>query len=152
MNTSKKNLLILSLLLICTAAISTLKAQPGTSKDYKKYPYWKDMMDDPTTNFFEIQKAFNLFWEGKKMPMEEKDIMNEQEEKLKNNFVNKVFKSKELKEQQEQLALEALAFDVKRYRRWLIQTEPYIHDDGSIMSAEERLELCRKHYEELNTK
>lgn len=146
----RNKLLALILLLICVATTKKTQAQSGTAKDYTKYPYWKDMINDPNTNYFEVQKAFNLFWEGKEMPLEEDDIMNEKEEKLKNNFVNRVFKSKELKEQQEQMELEALAFDIKKYRRWLIQTEPYIHDDGSIMSDEEKLALWRKHYEELN--
>ena len=81
--------------------------------------------------------------------MEEAEMMNEKEGRLKNNFVNKLFKAKELKEQQEERELEALAFEIKKFRRWLIQTEPYIHDDGSIMSTEEKLALYKKHYEEL---
>lgn len=113
---------------------------------YKTSPVWKDMINDPDANYFEVQKAFKLFWEGKEMPLEEDDIIGEKR-KLKNNFINRTFNARELKEQQER---EELAFDCKKYRRWLIKTEPYIHDDGSIMSAEERLELWRKHYEELN--
>ena len=113
---------------------------------YRSTPVWKDMLDDPNANFFEVQKAFNLFWEGKEMPAEENDIIGENH-RLKNNFINRIFNAKELKEQQ---AREALSFDCKKYRWWLIKTEPFIHDDGSIMSSEERIELWKKHYEELN--
>ena len=113
---------------------------------YRSTPVWKDMLDDPNANFFEVQKAFNLFWEGKEMPTEENDIIGENH-RLKNNFINRTFNAKELKEQQER---EALSFECKKYRWWLIKTEPFIHDDGSIMSSEERLELWKKHYEELN--
>lgn len=36
-------------------------------KDYKSYPYWIDMMKDPNANFFETQKAFNEYWEGREV-------------------------------------------------------------------------------------
>lgn len=113
---------------------------------YKANPVWKEMMDDPNANYFEVQKAFDLFWEGKEMPLEEDEIIGEKR-KLKDTFINRLFNAQELKEQQER---EDLAFDCKRYRRWLIKTEPYIHDDGSIMSTGERLELWKRHYQELN--
>jgi len=38
-----------------------------TQKDYSSYPYWIDMMQDPNANFFETQKAFNEYWEGREM-------------------------------------------------------------------------------------
>jgi len=113
---------------------------------YKTSPVWKDMMEDPNANFFEVQKAFQLFWDGKEMPLEEDEIIGEKR-RLKNNFLNRTFYARELKEQ---ILCESLAFDCKKYRWWLIKTEPYIHDDGSIMSSEEKLELWKRHYEELN--
>lgn len=36
-------------------------------KDYSNYPYWIDMMQDPKANFFEIQKAFYTYWEGREV-------------------------------------------------------------------------------------
>lgn len=45
---------------------STAKSQT-TNKDYKSYPYWIDMMQDPNANFFETQKAFYDYWEGKEI-------------------------------------------------------------------------------------
>lgn len=36
-------------------------------KDYKSYPYWIDMMQDPDANFFETQKAFYAYWEGREV-------------------------------------------------------------------------------------
>jgi hypothetical protein len=144
----RNQLLAFIFILFCFTSIKKAGAQTAT-KDYTKYPYWKDMINDPATNFFEAKKAFDLFWKGKEMPIEEEDVMGEKEEKLKNNLANRLFRAKELKEQQAQQALEALAFDVKRYRHWLIETEPYIHDDGSIMSTEERLEIWKRHYGEL---
>ena len=36
-------------------------------KDYRNYPHWIDMMQDPQANFFETQRAFNAYWKGRKV-------------------------------------------------------------------------------------
>jgi hypothetical protein len=126
--------------------IASGQTQTSETTSYKDYPMWKDMINDPHANFFEVQKAFQVFWEGKSLPTDEDDIIGEKR-KLKNNLINRTFNAGELKEQAER---EALAFDCRKYRWWLIKTEPFIHDDGSIMSDEEQLELWKNHYEELN--
>lgn len=156
MNKQLKKLLMTGtcLLVMCICRLSNAQQNQFsmTEKEalktalYKTSPVWKEMINDPNANYFEVQKAFKIFWEGKKMPLEEDDIIGEKR-KLKDNFLNRTFNARELKEQQE---LEALAFDCKRYRRWLIKAEPYLRDDGSIMSAEERLELWKRHHEELD--
>jgi hypothetical protein len=122
-----------------------LKSEASVTALYKASPVWKEMLDDPNANFFEVQKAFQLFWEGKEQPQEEDEIIGEKRN-LKNNLINRTFNARELKEQAER---EALLFDCKKYHWWLKKTEPYVRDDGSIMSYEERLELWKKHYEEL---
>ncbi|MPL69083.1 hypothetical protein SDC9_14816 [bioreactor metagenome] len=35
--------------------------------DTASYPYWVEMMQDPSANFFETQKAFNTYWEGREI-------------------------------------------------------------------------------------
>jgi hypothetical protein len=110
---------------------------------YRNTPVWKDMIDDTTANFFVVQKAFELFWNGKELPEEEDEVIGEKG-RLKNTFINRIFNGRELKEQQ---LRESLSFDYKRYRRWLIKTEPYIKDDGSIMTPTERLELWNQNSE-----
>jgi hypothetical protein len=133
--------------------ISTLnsKAQQASTSDttrYKLYrtdPVWINMLDDTTANYFEVQKAFALFWEGKPLPEEEEEVIGEKG-RLKNNLINRLFNARELKEQ---ALREAYAFDYKRYRRWLIKMEPYVKEDGSIMTPSERLQLWKDHYSEL---
>ncbi len=34
-------------------------------RDYKTYPVWLDLMQDPTANFFEVQRAFYTYWQGR---------------------------------------------------------------------------------------
>lgn len=35
--------------------------------DTANYPYWIEMMQDPSINFFETQKAFNTYWENREV-------------------------------------------------------------------------------------
>ncbi|HXC04283.1 MAG TPA: hypothetical protein VNZ86_05980 [Bacteroidia bacterium] len=132
------------------ASLNPVKAQQANASiDYARYPYWIVLMDDPKANFFEVQKAFDAFWAGKQMPPEENDIIGEQGKMLKNTYFNRLFNAKELKEQQER---EQLAFACKRYRHWVLITEPYLLPDGTIMSPEQRLILWQNHLSELNGK
>ena len=39
---------------------------PAT-KNYSEYPYWIEMMQDRSVNFYETQKAFNEYWEGREV-------------------------------------------------------------------------------------
>ena len=113
---------------------------------YRDTPVWKDMLDDTTANYFEVQKAFALFWEGKELPEEEDDVIGENG-RLQNNFINRVFRGEELRSQQ---LRDAYAFDYKRYQHWLLRMEPYVQEDGRILYPYERLQLWRQHYEELD--
>jgi PKD repeat protein/photosystem II stability/assembly factor-like uncharacterized protein len=36
-----------------------------TPGDTANYPYWIEMMEDPTANFFKVQRAFNLYWDNR---------------------------------------------------------------------------------------
>ena len=48
------------------------KAQQQTTPtpfagDTASYPYWIEMMQDPSVNFFKVQKAFNTYWKDRKV-------------------------------------------------------------------------------------
>jgi photosystem II stability/assembly factor-like uncharacterized protein len=43
-----------------------IKAQ-DTVRDYKSYPYWIGMMQNPEANFYETQNAFNEYWENREV-------------------------------------------------------------------------------------
>ncbi len=42
-------------------------SQAQETKDYKNYPYWSEMMQEPEANFAEVQKAFYTYWEGREI-------------------------------------------------------------------------------------
>jgi PKD repeat protein/photosystem II stability/assembly factor-like uncharacterized protein len=35
--------------------------------EYRQFPYWVEMRQDPETNFYETQKAFELYWEDREV-------------------------------------------------------------------------------------
>ena len=38
-----------------------------SEKDYRNYPHWIEIMQDPQANFFETQNAFYTYWKGRKI-------------------------------------------------------------------------------------
>lgn len=58
--------LLIVFCLVLSSFISSGQDQ-SNERDYRNYPYWVDMMQDPNANFFETQKAFYTYWEGREM-------------------------------------------------------------------------------------
>ena len=68
MNKKRLALLLLSgLLLLGCGTVSAQNKSNNFTKDYASNPLWMDMMLDPNGNFFEIQKAFYTYWEGREI-------------------------------------------------------------------------------------
>ena len=63
------------LLLLVACMISFHGNAQSSNLNYSKYPYWITMMDDSTANYFEAQKAYDSFWKGKVIPLEEEETM-----------------------------------------------------------------------------
>ena len=127
---------MLTLLMISSDLISQT-----TSKriNYSKHPYWIEMMNDPKANYFETVKAYEQFWQNKKIPLEEDDIIGQtKKEPTKNNFLSKWFKSKEEREEEE---IKKYSFEIKKFKHWKLKVTPFVQEDGTILDADERLKL-----------
>jgi len=46
---------------------SSFSQNTNFNKNYAEYPYWIEMMQDKSVNFYETQKAFNEYWEGREV-------------------------------------------------------------------------------------
>ncbi|OQX74089.1 MAG: hypothetical protein B6D61_11890, partial [Bacteroidetes bacterium 4484_249] len=49
---------------------SNLISQTNTNQnnpDFSEYPYWIEMMQDESVNFYDVQNAFNTYWEGREI-------------------------------------------------------------------------------------
>jgi photosystem II stability/assembly factor-like uncharacterized protein len=58
-------ILVTLFLLMFSISLTAQTKSTTTPKDYASYPYWMEMMQDPNGNFFETQKAFYTYWEGR---------------------------------------------------------------------------------------
>ena len=86
-------------------------------KDYAVYPWWVEMMDDTTANYFEVQKAFDAFWEGKIIPVREENEM-----RPIHDPANQALPPIDTK----------WVAEVKSYRAWLRYYEFLHEEDGTI--------------------
>jgi len=111
-----------------------------SEKSYLKNPHWIEMMEDTLANYNEIQKAFGLYFEKHELPKEEDEIIgmrsaDEEEKKSKESWLKRVFsKSRSMDENE-------LAFAVKKYKHWLLMTEPWVQVDGRILYPNERKKI-----------
>ncbi|MCK9219374.1 MAG: PKD domain-containing protein [Bacteroidales bacterium] len=63
----KKTLLLLAGML-CFVIVSKSQSLIATpTNDTASFPYWIQMMQNPSGNFFKTQRAFNLFWKDRKI-------------------------------------------------------------------------------------
>lgn len=87
------------------------------SKDYSLYPWWIEMMDDSSANYFEVQKAFDAYWEGKIIPVREE---------------NEVRPIHDPAKQELPIIDTRYVAEVKTYKAWL-RYYKYLHEeDGTI--------------------
>lgn len=59
----------ISVIVLMVASFASLNAQSvsSSSKDFKANPYWIEMMQDESVNFYDVQNAFNLYWENREV-------------------------------------------------------------------------------------
>lgn len=59
--------IILLLLVLLALVIPELTVSQNTANDSVNYPYWIEMMQDPSANFYKTQRAFNMYWKDRKI-------------------------------------------------------------------------------------
>jgi hypothetical protein len=132
----KKVLITLSVILfISFHAFAQIKSK---SPNYSKHPYWIDMIKDPKVNYFEAIKAYDEFWKNRKKPEQEDDIIGQ---KKSESNKHRLFKTREQREEAES---HKYALDVKKFEHWKMQVKPYVQQDGSILTADEKLKLWQQ--------
>ena len=59
-------ILVISIgLLALSGKSQAIISKQDVSKDTANFPYWVQMMQDPTVNFFKVQRAFNIYWQNR---------------------------------------------------------------------------------------
>jgi hypothetical protein len=130
-----KKWILLIVLFFSLAGFSQKKTL--TEKDYARKPYWIDMMDIEAVNFNETLKAYDIYWEHHNLPEEEGDRYIGKGQKN-----SKKISKKELKERREEAAMQ---FQVKKFNHWKIKHEPFVKENGNIMTAAERIKFHNEH-------
>ena len=131
------------LILLFGCFISIKGYSQTTNLNYAKHPYWITMMDDSTANYFEVQKAYDVFWTGKVKPLEEEETMGMKgatisDRKEKSSWLERFFGlDKEHK-------YEKYRFDCKRYEHWKMMMLPFVQEDGSILYPHQQLQLWKE--------
>lgn len=118
----------------CFICIQWALSAQSADKKFKQFPYWIDMMNSPTCNYFEAIKAFTLFWEGREKPIEEKERMQAAE-----NGEKSYKEDKQLMRRMKRLTPESinLTFQYKKFMHWAEMIKPYVLEDGSILTEEQ---------------
>lgn len=125
----KKCLLIISLLFSLTCFSQT---KILTDKDYAQKPYWIKLIEIEGVNFNETIKAYDIYWEHHSLPEEGDRYIG------KGDQLKKKLSKKELREQREE---EEMRFQMKKFLHWRIKNEPFVKENGNIMTAAEKLKF-----------
>jgi hypothetical protein len=127
--------------IVLFASVKSVQAQKIYSeKSYTKNPHWIEMMDDTLSNYFEIQKAYDLYFSKHEIPHEEDEIIgmrsaNEEEKKSKESWLRRLFQNRRKMDESE------LAFAVKKFKHWKLLTEPWVQEDGSVLYPNQRQQI-----------
>lgn len=129
-----KNLCILCSFICLTQITIAQQSTQYSEKDYARNPVWIEMIKDTTANFFEVQKAFNIYFQHHEKPVGEDDMIGEYEKREK-------YPSKRAQRKQQQE--NKMKMEVKKYERWRDRMLPYVQRDGRILTPSERLQIWR---------
>ncbi len=90
------------------------------------------MIKDTTTNFFEAEKAYKIYFKNHDKPSGENEDIGEHAKREKHP-------SK--REQRKMQADNRMRIEVKKYEHWRDMMRPYIQADGRILTPSERLKI-----------
>ena len=118
------------------------QGEKNKNAGYEKNPAWIYMMSDTLTNYFEATKAFEAYWKIRPKPVEEEDIIGHTEIKKneRQNWLQKIFVSKREQRSRES---ELYSFQYKKFKNWQRAMQPYVQDDGSILTPSQRIALWK---------
>lgn len=125
------------------------------SSAYKKHPYWIQMMNDTSVNYFETVKAFREYYKERALPHEAN------EEKGEDNFEKQVGleeegehgqKSEREREREMRKADPKepdLSAEVRAFKGWFYSIQPWVRSDGSIIGPKEQQAIIDLQHNEL---
>jgi len=88
------------------------------------------MIYDSSANYFEVQKAFRIYWQHHEMTEGEAEEMQAMQTGRLTRRKRKAL-----------MEVSRMEVAVKQYAFWLLAVRPYVRPDGSIMPLARRMEI-----------
>jgi hypothetical protein len=102
-------------------------------KEYATKPVWIAMMNDTNANYHEAILAYETYWINNTKPNGESDM-----DVTKTTKNKKRFSKQEIKEARQEAEMR---MQIKKFDWWKNKMEPFVKDDGSIMTPSQRLKI-----------
>lgn len=125
---------LVSVVLLLAVAANAQDKKTYTDAEYARKPLWIEMINDTAANYFEVERAYKLYFKKHELPEEEHDVIGERRERERQPG-----RGKQRKMQQEN----QMRREVKKYRHWREINLPYVQPDGSILGPAARLEIWK---------
>lgn len=141
------------LLALCiTPSFGQRNASKYNPAKFRSEPVWIQMMNDPEANYFETVRAFRVFWKEYKLPGEPEELemhdLFEREVGLEEGEEDKD-KEREKKRKRKSKEYGDYSFEVKQFKGWFRQVQPWVQADGHILSEDERQNIIDRQQNEL---
>jgi hypothetical protein len=125
-------------LVLCVSLFLRAGAQQAgkyTEADYAKSPVWLAMIKDTSANYYEVEKAYRIYWQHHEKPEGEHDVIGEHAEREK------------IPSKRKQRKIEAenhMRINIRKYEMWHRNMLPYVQADGSILTPQQRLDIWKQ--------
>ena len=143
------------LLVFCSGVVLAQKTSETHSiKKYKKEPLWIQMMNDPKANYYETIKAFRIYWKDRVLPKEPFESEGSESFEREVGLINDKESEKEREREEKKRAKTQVkgvdySAEVRAFKGWMQGVKPWIRDDGTMMTEQERQAIIDKQQNEL---
>jgi hypothetical protein len=137
----------------CQLSFGQDQSDLNSLKNYRNSPVWIEMMGNPDANYYETIIAFREYWWDKKMPSEPfEDHATETfeiEVGLVTDKKSEEEREERLEDYQRPAGTPSYGAEVRAFKGWLVDSQMWLREDGSIISLQERQNIIEKQKQEL---
>ena len=146
---------LLGLVFCSVMAMAQNSSNTYNPKKYKKEPLWIQMMDDPKANYYETIKAFRVYWKDRVLPKEPFETEGaesfEREVGLVTDKESEEKREREEKKRAKRNKTKGVDYsaEVRAFKGWIQGVKPWVKEDGSIVTEQERQAIVDKQQREI---
>jgi len=145
---------VLFFILFSSLSIAQSGGKKYNPRTYKKQPVWIEMMNDPKANYFETLKAFRNYWKDRVLPREPFETEGAESFEREVGLINEKESQKERAREEKKYAKQNrkgidYSAEVRAFKGWIQTVKPWVKQDGSIMTEQERQAVVDKQLQEL---